>query len=286
MAPFLLLLLLSVSTAVSSQNRPIYPLWPESVPGESKEKKSPVISPDKSGHVTRMSEVTDPMLEVFKPEGKQVDKCGIIVCPGGGYELLAIDLEGYEIASWLNQSGITAFVLQYRVPQKKTGALQDLQRAIRIVRSKHPELTRIGVIGFSAGGSLAARASTLYPQQRYEPIDNADSLSCRPDFSLLIYPAYLDEGKDRSLTPELKIDANTPPMFVFGTGDDFFGNSTLTIARALNDARVPVELHFLPQGGHGYGLRKGNIAAETWTVLALKWLQKIAPPPVSNARKK
>lgn len=285
MVSFLFLSLLLLSTVSISENKPVYHLWPGNVPGENKAKNTPVISPDKSGHVTRIAEITDPTLEVFKPANKQTNHCGIIVCPGGGYQLLAIDLEGYEIASWLNQNGITAFVLQYRVPGQKAGALQDVQRAIRMVRSAHPELTQIGVIGFSAGGSLAARASTLYLQQCYQPIDKADSLSCKPDFSLLIYPAYLDEGKEKSLTPELKINADTPPMFIFGTADDYYSNSALVITQALNAAHVPVELHILPEGGHGYGLRKGNIAADTWTILAERWLQKIitsAPSKVIN----
>lgn len=130
-------------------------------------------------------------------------------------------------------------------------------------------------MGFSAGGSLSARAATRYGEKLYEPVDETDGLSAKPDFALLIYPAYLDEGKGKSLTPELKVDGETPPMFVFQTADDPFGNSSLVMAGALRDQKVPVELHLLPEGGHGYGLRTGNLAAETWPGLAANWLKKI-----------
>jgi acetyl esterase/lipase len=203
---------------------------------------------------------------------------GIVVCPGGAYNILAIDLEGEEVAQWLCSLGYTAFVLQYRVPKKEAGALQDVQRAIRVVRQQaaqwHLQPERTGVMGFSAGGSLSARVSTLYDQQTYPPVDDADKLSCKPAFAALIYPAYLDKGPDRSLTPELKVIAETPPMFLFATADDTYGNSALVMAGALRDAKVPVELHFYALGGHGYGLRPGNTAAAAWPPLLEKWLKK------------
>ena len=131
-------------------------------------------------------------------------------------------------------------------------------------------------MGFSAGGSLSARAATLASNKTYLPIDKIDSLSCRPDFALLVYPAYLDLGNNRSLTPELIVNQQTtPPMFIFATADDTYGNSALVMTTALRDAKVPVELHFMPKGGHGYGLRPGNIAAETWPGLAEKWLKRM-----------
>ena len=195
------------------------------------------------------------------------------------------DKEGYEVAEWLNSLGFTVFVLQYRVPDKQAGALMDVQRAIRIVRARADEWNldgnKLGVMGFSAGGSLSARASTLYDLESYESIDDMDEVSCRPDFSILIYPAYLDKGDNRSLTPELKVDEKTPPMFIFGTADDHYANSALVMASALRDAKVPVELHLLPSGGHGYGLRPGNIAAETWPGLLREWLEQV----VTNDKK-
>lgn len=262
-----------------SQQNDIIHLWPGAVPGETAPKKAAVTTPDKRNDVTRLTDVTDPVLQVFKPAAGRSNGIGIVICPGGGYSILAINLEGYEVAKWLNGLGYTAFVLQYRVPQKQEGALQDVQRAIRIVRSRarewklQPEKT--GVIGFSAGGSLSARASTLYNKDTYPKTDNADTISCKPAFALLIYPAYLDMGSNRTLTPELVVDVHTPPMFLFATADDPYSNSALVMAGALRDAKVPVELHFYTSGGHGYGLRSGNSAAETWPKLAEKWLVSI-----------
>lgn len=246
-------------------------VWPGLVPGEKEPPHPAVVSDNHSGNVTRLTDVTDPVLEVFKPDSGMEKNISIIVCPGGAYKILAIDKEGYEIARWLNTLGITAYTLQYRVPDKQDGALQDIQRAIRLVRQTDP-LKTIGVMGFSAGGSLSARAATLFDKKTYKPVDNADTLSCRPDFAVLIYPAYLDLGENHSLTPELVIGADTPPFFIFNTADDSYGNSSLVMTTALRDHKIPVELHVMPKGGHGYGLRKGKLAAETWPGLLKKWI--------------
>lgn len=267
-----------------AQKNEVIRLWPEAVPGEPEPKHEPVQTDNTSGDVKRITDITDPSLIVFPANADKNNGAGIVVCPGGGYSILAIDKEGYEVAQWLNSLGFSAFVLQYRVPQKQEGALQDLQRAIRIVRSNadkwnlNPE--KLGVIGFSAGGSLCARASTLYNEKKYPRVDDKDDLTCKPDFALLIYPAYLDQGENRSLTPELKVDENTPLAFIFQTADDRLGNSSLVYTTALRDAKVPVELHFLAEGGHGYGLRTGNPAAESWPKLAENWLQKIIAKPL------
>jgi len=262
-----------------SQTNDTIKIWQGAVPGEKDPKHKPVVTPDKSKNTTRLTDVTDPAIVVFKPEGSKNNGCGIIVCPGGGYSILAIDKEGYEVATWLNQIGYTAFVLQYRVPNKKSGALSDIQRALRIIRSQSDcwklDPTKLGVLGFSAGGSLAARASTRFEVTEYSKIDTNDSISCRPDFALLIYPAYLDNGENRSLTPELTVSKNTPPMFIFVAADDFYANSSLVMTTALRDAKVPVELHVLPIGNHGFGIRKGNVAAETWPIYAEAWLKNI-----------
>jgi acetyl esterase/lipase len=265
--------------ASHAQTRDTLYLWPKEVPGQVEAKQAAIQSKNTSGNVIRLAEVSNPSLVVFEPEESNNCGLGLIVCPGGGYSILAIDKEGYEIAEWLNSLGYTAFVLQYRVPKKQEGALQDVQRALRLVRSKayqynlYPE--RIGLIGFSAGGSLCARASTQFAADSYAKTDAVDELSCRPNFSMLIYPAYLDKGENRSLTPELTISEFTPPFFIFGTADDKYGNSSLVMTSALRDNTIPVELHVLAKGGHGYGLRKGNIAAETWPALAEKWLSRM-----------
>jgi acetyl esterase/lipase len=262
-----------------SQKKDIIYLWPGKVPGEVKEKQAPVIDATGKDNVLRFSEVTNPAVEVWMADPSNNNGSAVIVCPGGGYRILAYDKEGTEIAAWLNKLGFTAFVLQYRIPDKKEGALQDAQRAIRIVRNNagtwkiDPE--KIGIMGFSAGGSLSARASTLFNKKTYPAADKADSLSCRPAFTMLIYPAYLDQGPNFTLTPELQLTKDVPPMYIFQTADDQYGNSALVMAGALRNAKLPVELHLLPAGGHGYGLRPGSQAGETWPILAEKWLRNI-----------
>lgn len=264
---------------VFSQTRDTIYVWPHNVPDEINEKHPAIYADHKEGDVTRLIDVTNPSLTVFIPKTPNSSKAGIIICPGGGYNILAIDKEGYEIATWLNELGYTAFVLQYRVPKKKQGALQDIQRAIRIVRSKVGEYNlnsqKIGLMGFSAGGHLAARAATNFQKNSYEKIAAIEEHSSRPNFAMLIYPAYLDTGKNRSLSPEINFNEQTPPFFIFGTADDSHGNSALVITMALRDKKVPVELHVQQEGGHGYGLRKGNMAAESWPILAENWLDNM-----------
>ncbi len=271
--------LLMVSLFGFSQNPVSVYLWPEKVPGETENKHEPVQTPDTTRRVIRLTNVTNPAFQVYNPAKEKRNGAGVIVCPGGGYGILAYNLEGTEIAEWLTKIGYTAFVLQYRVPKKQEGALMDAQRAIRLIRNNAKSYglstDKIGIMGFSAGGSLSARAATLYEKRSYSPIDKTDSVSCRPDFALLIYPAYLDQGQNRSLTPELLVNGNTPPIFLFATADDSWGNSALVMTTALRDAKVPVELHFLAKGEHGYGLRHGNIAGETWPQLAEIWLKQI-----------
>jgi acetyl esterase/lipase len=276
---FTILFLLSSLTAISQKKEIIY-LWPGKVPGEPKEKEASVIDTTRKDNIMQINEVTNPAIEVYLPDPSIRNESAVIVCPGGGYRILAYDYEGTEIAEWLNKLGFAAFVLQYRIPDKKEGALQDIQRAMRIIRkfaakwNIDPE--KIGVMGFSAGGSLSARASTLFDKRTYSPVDKADNLSCRPAFTMLIYPAYLDQGSNRTLTSELHVTKETPPMFIFQTADDVsYGHSALVMTAALRDAKIPVELHILPFGGHGYGLRPGKPAAETWPLLAEKWLKEV-----------
>ncbi|MEO6914257.1 MAG: alpha/beta hydrolase [Chitinophagaceae bacterium] len=260
-----------------SQSNEVIHLWPGKVPGEDGLKHAAKIYPDTSNGVIRLTDVTDPIITVYNAAGKKNNDAGVIVCAGGGNKYLAINLEGEEVAKWLNQLGITAFVLQYRVPHKQQGALQDIQRAIRLIRSDASkwklDTHKIGVMGFSAGGILAAHAGTSFDKITYPPMDAIDSLSPRPDFALLIYPGSLASGPDHKLAPDLKIDKDTPPMFLFVANDDPIG-VPLSFAYALHDARVPMELHVYPKGGHGYGLRKGNPAAEVWPSLATQWMKQ------------
>jgi len=271
----LILIAFSTICCYSQQKELIY-LWQGKVPGEVKDKMAPVKDTVMKDGTLRYVEITNPALEVWPANPASGTGAAVIICPGGGYARLAYDKEGTEIAAWLNKNGISGFVLSYRVPNKRSGAIQDAQRVIRLVRTNASKWNinpdKIGIMGFSAGSDVSGRAAILSSLKTYSPVDKADSVSCRPDFALLIYPAYFDQGPNRSLTPDLKITPSTPPVFIFQAADDGLGNSSLVMAGALRDAKIPVELHLVPKGGHGYGMRPGNPAAETWPALAEKWL--------------
>lgn len=276
---FKLLLIVLFSCQSYAQNNNILSVWPDKIPGSNTPKQPAIQVLDSAINLLRITQVSNPILTIFEPNATKKNGASIIISPGGGYHILAANLEGDEIAKWLSDMGYTAFVLHYRVPDQRTGALQDLQRAIRIVRAnaKNWELdsNKIGVLGFSAGGNLSARASTNFNKETYPAMDSVDIVSSKPNFSLLIYPAYLDQGENRTLTEELHVTSETPPTFLFVTADDSHANSALVMTAALRDANVPVELHVMPYGGHGYGLRQGKAAAETWPKLAEIWLKSL-----------
>ncbi len=246
-------------------------IWPDKRPAEVVLKKGKMKQEMGEDDILRIQQMPMPTLQKFpvvkSPKGKVV-----IVCPGGGYQILAVNHEGTEIAQWLNALGYTAYVLRYRVPDNREGALQDVQRAIRIARAENPG-KQVGVMGFSAGASLTARAATRFQSPSYTATDETDTQSARPDFAALIYPAYMDEGEHHTLTPELTITEQTPPFFVFQTADDPYGNSALVISQALRNHKIPVQLHIYEKGGHGYGLR-ANLAeaASKWPKLMEEWL--------------
>ena len=271
----LLVFIFSSMNAIAQSTDTIY-LWPDKVPDELAPKNAARQTDNVKGNVIRLTDITDPMMVVYKPSEKNNNGSSIIVCPGGGYSILAVDKEGYEVAEWLSNLGYTAYVLQYRVPQKRAGALQDIQRAIRLVRQTNAiqtdQSTQIGLLGFSAGGHLCALASANNSPSTYEPIDKADQLSTQPDFTILIYPAYLDTGDQNTISPELNVSRDVPPTFIFATADDKHANGSIVLAQELRDHQVPVEYHLLPNGGHGYGMRTGNIAAEKWPALVENWL--------------
>lgn len=246
-------------------------IWSDKRPAEVVLKKGKMKQTMGEDDILRIQQMPVPTLQKFpvvkSPKGKVV-----IVCPGGGYQILAVNHEGTEIAQWLNALGYTAYVLRYRVPDNREGALQDVQRAIRIARAENPG-KQVGVMGFSAGASLTARAATRFQSPSYTATDETDTQSARPDFAALIYPAYMDEGELHTLTPELTITEQTPPFFVFQTADDHYGNSALVISQALRNHKIPVQLHIYEKGGHGYGLR-ANLAeaASKWPKLMEEWL--------------
>ncbi len=238
----------------------------------------------------RLGNVSNPTLTLYTPKD-HASGAAVVVFPGGGYRILAIDLEGTEVCDWLNSLHVTCILLKYRVPDsgplpKSLAALQDAQRALGIVRSHAAEWKidpeRTGVLGFSAGAHLAAALSTHFDQRAYDLIDSADKLSCRPDFVVLIYPGYLAlEEQNFAANPEIHVTARTPPSFILQTEDDpvHVENSTLYFLE-LKSAKVPAELHIYAEGGHGYGLRHTALPVTAWPALAETWLHtiKVLPP--------
>ncbi len=265
-------------------------IWPATPPGQDatngqERDTSKADSNQVAGKsVIRLGDVSEPTLTIYQPAMDTPHSgTAVMVCPGGGYSILAWDLEGTEVCEWLNSIGVTAALLKYRVPKpagdgRPTEPLQDAQRAISMLRSRATELklepNRIGVLGFSAGGNLAARLSTQSASRAYEAGDAVDAVSCRPDFAMLIYPAYLfEKGTKAGLAADLPVDAQTPPMFLTMALDDpIDSENVLRMALALKQAKVPVGLHLYPSGGHGYGLRRTPNACTTWPDRAAEWL--------------
>ncbi len=246
-------------------------LWPDRPQAGEREE------PGNGRNVCRITDITDPSISFYPVHKDGQLAPSVLVCPGGGYRILAIDLEGTEIAEWLNSIGFSAAVLKYTVPDNRPAALQDVQRAMRLIRAKNKEWgidpNRLGVIGFSAGGHLAARLSTSYTVPAYAPVDAADLMSCRPDFTILIYPAYLGD-ETYHLPDGMAVAADTPSAFIVQTQDDrAYVNSSIAYALALKAQHVPVELHLFPDGGHGFGLRPSDKPVSHWPELCERWLK-------------
>lgn len=288
------LLVTCVAPAAQAKEKPlVIKLWPGTPPGEKgaigEERDLTRDSDNKIAgrRLIRLGNVSTPTLHVFRPEKSKDTGASVVIAPGGGYHILAWDLEGEEVAEWLNSIGVTGIVLKYRVPrrpgepgnQPPIGPLQDAQRAVSLVRSKAKEWNldpqRIGILGFSAGGHLAASASVNYDRRAYEPVDDIDRIPCRPDFSVLVYPAYLANKEGTALNPEIRVTKDTPPTFLVHAADD--GVSPLNSVQmwiALKQAGVPAELHVYPTGGHGYGLRPTEEPVTTWPARCADWLKK------------
>lgn len=241
--------------------------------------------------VIRTGNVTEPSLRFYPALASNGAGATVIVFPGGGYRILAYDLEGTEVCTWLNSIGVNCALVKYRVPEppgvpRYQGPLQDAQRAVRYVRSRaaewHLDAGKVGVLGFSAGGHLGALISNGFGKSTYDNQDAADELSCRPDFAILIYPAYLANGdKLDALAPEITVTPNTPPTFLVQTEDDpVHVENSLVYYRALKSGKIPAEMHIFSKGGHGYGLRPDPQKPVTqWPQLAEAWLkaQRIIP---------
>ena len=265
-------------------------LWPGDAPGEVKgEVGEETPKPNRPGSkkIIRLGNVSKPTISLFPaPKGK-ANGAAVLVCPGGGYGILAYDLEGTEVCEWLNSIGVTGILLKYRVPRRKNrekheAPLQDSQRAMGIVRANAKDWgidpKRIGILGFSAGGHLTATTLTNYDGRTYDRIDASDDLSCRPDFGVLIYPAYLVDNETKSkLEPEIKVTKDTPPCFFAHAGDDRIpAEGSVQMYLALRRAGVKgSELHVYPKGGHGYGLRASDHPVVTWPARTGEWMKAI-----------
>ena len=267
------------------------PVWPGVAPG------APANPPAEADTTTakdnliagkpliRLGNVSTPTLTLYKATSNNTG-AAIVVFPGGGYNILAIDLEGTEVCDWLTAAGINCVLLKYRVPAtgpypKSSVALQDAQRALGLVGQHATEWgidpKRIGVLGFSAGAHLAAALSTHYDKRLYDPIDAADQLTCRPDFAVIVYPGYLALS-EKNFAPNADINptVNTPPTFIVQAEDDpVHVENAVVYFMALKNAKVAAELHIYAQGGHGYGLRRTALPVTTWPQAVEVWLHTI-----------
>ena len=280
------------AVSLQAAQLPPEPLWPGDVPGET----APLPSEadlNQSGEtliagqpIIRLANVSTPTMTIYQPDPAKATGAAVMVYPGGGYHILAMDLEGTEVCEWLNSIGVTAVLVKYRVPAraglpKHAAPLQDAQRAMGLVRSRAAELgvdpQRIGVLGFSAGGHLAAMMSNHHETRTYPRVDSADGESCRPDFAILVYPGMLvSEERPSELRPEFKgiNQRTTPPTFLAMAQDDPVRvENPLFYYLALKQAKVPAEMHLYPTGGHGYGLRRTKDNVTTWPDRVADWMK-------------
>jgi acetyl esterase/lipase len=273
------------------------PIWPGAPPDARPIAGSEVVIPVNELVAGKpwveVGKVSRPTMTAYSPNGKNTG-AAVIVFPGGGYEILAIDLEGTEVCDWLTSRGITCVLLKYRVPGEgltpKSGAypkspmaLEDAQRTVGLVRFHaaewHIDPHKIGVLGFSAGGHLVAAVSTHFDKRLYRPVDAADEETCRPDFGVALYPGHMLENtsKNFELNPYVPVTANTPPTFILQAEDDPVDDvqNSLVYFAALKKAGVPAEMHLYAQGGHAFGLRHTKFPITEWPALVETWLKTI-----------
>lgn len=262
---FLIFLIAQLTSAFSQE---VIKLWEGEVPFCAKPKAEHVIT-EKFRNQWRITEVTDPELVVYKPSPEKANGMGLIVCPGGAYVHLHHAGSGSDVAQYFSKEGFTCFVLHYQVPKNREGALSDATQAVKVVRERagewELEKDKIGMIGSSAGAHLTAHVST-----------QTDDLSGRPNFSLLLCPAYLNEKKTGKLSPEFQEMKEAPPFFVFTAEDDKNCiEGTRVFKKELSERGINHEVHTVPVGGHGFCLKEDNPAAEAWPPLALKWIKSL-----------
>jgi acetyl esterase/lipase len=271
-------------------------LWPGPVPdepgnlGPERERMSPALD-RKQVEVTEptrlITDVSRPSLTFYRPVKDRDTRTAVLICPGGGYWNLYWQLEGEEVAAWLNSLGVTGVILKYRVPRRPDEPkgeparrpLQDAQRAIGLLRNRAGEWgidpRRIGMVGFSAGGHLVIATATNFEKRTYEPVDEADKVSCRPDFGILVYPGYLKPKDKEELSPGLHVPAGTPPIFLAHGGDDLISppEHSVVMYLALRRAGVPAELHIYATAAHDFGVRNSEHPCSTWTQACANWLR-------------
>jgi acetyl esterase/lipase len=256
-------------------------LWPGKAPGETKElpPEGPQKPKNDKDTIKRLANVSEPTIAIYAPE--KPNGTAVIVAPGGGYSILAIEHEGTDVCEWLKSLGVTAVLLKYRVPRRagqspdNLAMIQDAQRAISLVRAMQAELkidpSRVGMLGFSAGGHLTACAC-LARKRMYDGVDKADEANSHtPNFGILVYPGgVVDKGG--ALKPEFEVTKDSPPMFFAHSSDDNVSSeNSVALYRALTKNKVPAELHLYASGGHGYGMRKTQHPCATWPDRAADW---------------
>ncbi len=298
----LVVIIFLVNTLCFGQNYTL-PLWLDNIPNYQ---KTDEIEIRDTTDAVRISYVQKPDISVYLPSKGNATGQAVVICPGGGYRILAYDKEGTDIAKWLNSKGIAAIVLKYRLPLSKSNIvnhkspLLDAQRAIRLTRYYANEWNikkdKIGIMGFSAGGHLAATAGTHFDTGDASASDPVESMSSRPDFMVLVYPvitfsdsfmhkgsrnALLGENPDSTLikyySNELQVKDNTPPTFIVHAGDDKSVpvENSLLFYHALKDKGIPAEFHIYPEGGHGFSLAIGKGYLETWPDRCIDWLKSL-----------
>jgi acetyl esterase/lipase len=285
-----------VETVAAAQEPLVLDVWPGVAPeepgtiGAQIARMSPKLD-RKQVEVTEstrlITNVTKPTLTICRPPKDRDTGTAVLICPGGGYWDLYWQLEGEEVAAWLNSLGATGIILKYRVPRRPDESkgeparrpLQDAQRAVRLVRSRAREWgvrpQQIGIIGFSAGGHLALATATSFEQQTYEPVDDVDKISCRPDFAIGVYSGYLKAKDEDELAPGLHIPAGTPAVFLAHGGADIISppEHSVVMYLALRKARIPAELHIYATAAHDFGVRPSDHPCSTWTEACAHWLR-------------
>jgi acetyl esterase/lipase len=262
-------------------------LWPKGAPEPAGFQAEPEaeIERDKPDGVKRLGHVSVPMMAIYRPEKPAASKAAVLVCPGGGYNILAIDHEGTQVCEWLNGLGLTAVLLKYRVPRRDREQphfhpLQDAQRAMGLLRTRADEWgiapNQIGVLGFSAGGNLSVMLALHGDERQYEMDPAMDGGSALPNFVIPIYPAYLAQDDGSALLPAIRVTEKAPAICLIHAHNDRItpaGSALLYLEyKKLN---LPAELHIYGDGGHGFGMKQNGHAINQWPDRVADWFKQL-----------